>query len=169
MQQSDHQLYYDSNSDDDNENDDDIFPDTVQVENAIEETNDYDDDNVHEEPINNEFLHPDGQRRGAAGMMFEHERVVYVQYCLYGELYYTPYKIYGDEHDKNEEATRMAYSNNMWSLWSLCNNTPSFQDNPMLSSELEYHQQIIKMNQRLAFQGVLGNCHDVGIIKSELQ
>ena len=54
-------------------------------------------------------------------------------------------------------------------LWSLCDNTPSFQDNTMLRSEMEYNQQVIEMNQRLAYQGVLDNCNDVRITKAELQ
>ena len=62
--------------------------------------------------------------------------------------------------------TRMA---NSAELLSLCDNDPSFQDNPMLRSELEYDQQITKTNQQLKFQGVLENCHDVGITESELQ
>ena len=57
--QIDDLVYYDRNSKDDKENDDDTFHDTIQVEDVIEETND-DDDNVHGEPINNGFLQPVG-------------------------------------------------------------------------------------------------------------
>ena len=32
-------------------------------------------------------------------------------------------------------------------LWSLCDNAPSFQDNHMLRSEIEYDQHVIKTNQ----------------------
>ena len=100
-------------------------------------------------------------------MTFKHNGVAYFQYCLYGELYYTPHEIHSDNPNETEEAiTRMA---NSTELWSLCDSTPPFEDNPMLHSELEYNQQIIKTNQQLAFQGVLDNCHNVGITESELQ
>ena len=56
-------------------------------------------------------------------------------------------------------------------LWSLCDNAPPFQANPMLRlrSEMEYDQHVIERNQRLAYQGVLDNCIDVGITEAELQ
>ena len=60
MQQIDDLVYYDSNSDDD-EYDDDTFHDVIQVKNIIEDTND-DDAIIYREPINNEFLPPVGQR-----------------------------------------------------------------------------------------------------------
>ena len=34
---------------------------------------------------------------------------------------------------------------------------------------MEYDQQVIERNQRLAYQGVLDNCNDVGITEAELQ
>ena len=89
----------------------------------IEETND-DDDNVHGEPNKNRLLQPVCQRKGARGMIFKYKGVVFIQYCLYEELYYTPYEIYGDELDKTKEVmTRTAHPSEMWSL---CDNTPSF-------------------------------------------
>ena len=100
----------------------------------IEETND-DDDNICGEPINNDFLQPIRQQEGATGAMYEHEGVLYAQYCQYGELYYQSCEIYGDDPTETEEAIdKMAHSSE---LWSLCDNAPSFQDNPMLCSELE--------------------------------
>ena len=56
-------------------------------------------------------------------------------------------------------------------LWSLCDNTPPFQVNPMLylRSKMEYDQQVIEKNQRLVYQDILDNCKDVGITKAELQ
>ena len=38
-----------------------------------------------------------------------------------------------------------------------------------LHSEIEYDQQVIERNQRLAYQGVLDTCKDVGITEAELQ
>ena len=56
--------------------------------------------------------------------MFEHNGVAHVQYCLYEELYYTPYEIYSDDPDETEEVmTRIA---NSTELLSLCDNAPSF-------------------------------------------
>ena len=56
-------------------------------------------------------------------------------------------------------------------LWSLCDNAPPFQVNPMLClrSEMEYGQKIIERKQRLAYQGLLDKCKDVGITEVELQ
>ena len=34
---------------------------------------------------------------------------------------------------------------------------------------MEYNQHVIERNQRLAYQGVLDNCKDVGITEAELQ
>ena len=60
------------------------------------------------------------------------------------ELYYQSCKIYGDNPTITEEAiNRMAHFSK---LWSLCDNTPSFQDNPMLRSELEYDQHVTNTN-----------------------
>ena len=98
--------------------------------------------------------------------MYEHGRVLCAQYCRYGELYYPPYEIYGDNLNKTEEAlNRMAHSSKLWSLFE---NTPSFQDDSMLHSEIEYDQHVIRKNQQLAYQGVLVKCKDVGITKAEL-
>ena len=74
------------------------------------------------------------------------------------------FEIYGDDPVKTEEAIdRMTYSSEVWSFcdntpsFSLCDNAPSFQDNLTLRSELEYDQQVIEINQRLVYQGVLNN------------
>ena len=101
MQQIRDLVYYDSNSDDDNEDTEDTFHDAIQVENVIDDTYDDDDDvngktinnviddtddddNNDRKPINNGFLQSVGQWKGATGMMYEHEGVLYVQYCNYG-------------------------------------------------------------------------------------
>ena len=82
-------------------------------------------------------------------MTFKHNGVICVQYCLYGELYCIPKEIYGDNPDGIKEVVaKMAYST---AQWCLCDKSPSFEDNPMLRSELEYNQQIFKMNQLLLF------------------
>ena len=81
-------FYYDSNSNDD------TFHDATQVEDVIEDTyDDDDDDGVNKKPINNmiddtddddrnpinnRFLQPVGERKGATGTMYEHEEVVYI-------------------------------------------------------------------------------------------
>ena len=102
-------------------------------------------------------------------MTIEHEGILHAQYYHYGELYYQSCEIYGDDPAKTEEAIdMMAHSSE---LWSLCDNALPFQVNPMLSlrSEMEYDQQVIERNQRLAYQGLLDNCKDVGITETELQ
>ena len=87
------QVYYDSNSNDD------TFHNATQVEDVIKDTyddNDYvnrkpinnviddtdDDDNNNWKPFNNKFLQPAGKGKGATGMMYENERVLYVQYSI---------------------------------------------------------------------------------------
>ena len=54
--------------------------------------------------------------------------------------------------------------------WSLCDNTPPLQVHPMFSirSEMEYDQQVMERNQRLAYQGLPDSCNDVGITETEL-
>ena len=79
------------------------------------------------------------------------EGILHAQYCHYGELYYQSCEIYEDDPAKTEEAIdMMAHSSE---LWSLCDNAPPFQVNPMLClhSEMEYDQQVIERNQRLAY------------------
>ena len=136
------------------------------IYNAIDDTDDR-DNNVQRKPVNNKFLQSVGYQEGATRKIYEHEGVLYVQNCHYGEIYYQPYEIYDDDINKTEEVMdRMAHSSK---LWSLCDNAPSFQDNSMLRFEMEYNQHVIKTNQRLAYQGVLDNCKDVGITKTKLQ
>ena len=139
MEHIDDVVYYDSNSDGDNDNvdDDDTFHDAIQVEDVIEDSND-DDDIINGEPINNEFLPPVGQENGATVVTLKYEGVLYTQYysCNHGELYYQSCKIYGDDPVETEEAmNRMVRSSK---LWSLCGNASSFLDNPMFHFELKY-------------------------------
>ena len=86
-------------------------------------------DDIHREPINNEFRHSIDQHKGATDTIIE------VQKCLLGELYYTQYKIYSDDPD--ESIIRIAHLTN---VWSLCDSAPSFKNSPMLRSELAYNQ-----------------------------
>lgn len=53
-------------------------------------------------------------------------------------------------------------------VWPLYDNAPSFKDSPMLKSELEYNQCLLDVNQCMVYQGVLDNCHDVGITETDL-
>ena len=169
MEQIDDIVYYDSNSNaDDNDDDaDDTFHDTSQVENVIEDSN-YGDAIIYGESINNEFISPIGQEIGATGVTIEHEGVLYAQYSNYHrKLYYTSCKIYRNDPAETEEAIdRIVHSSE---IWTLCDNVPSFRDDSMFHSELLYDQHVIKKNQRLAYQGVLDNCEDVGITEAELQ
>ena len=181
MEQIGDLVYCDSNSeaDDDDEDDDDTFHDVIQVKDAIENTND-NEATIYGEPVNNEFIAPVGQKDGATGVTIYHKGVLYAQYCHaaddchYGEFYYQLCGIYRDDPAKTEEAIdRMAHSSDIWSLCddvpslSLCDNAPSFH--LTLCSEMEYNQQVIERNQRLAYQGILDNYKDVGITEAELQ
>ena len=119
------------------------------------------------------FYHQLGKEDGATGVIIEHEGVLYAQYHHYLELYYQSCEIYGDDPAKTEEAIdRMAHSSELWSFGdnapflSLCDNAPSFH--LTLYSEMEYDQQVIERNQRLAYQGVLDNYKDIGITEAEL-
>ena len=170
MEQIDDSVYYDSNSDadDDDEDDDNTFQDTIQVENIVDDTND-DDATIYGEQINNEFIVPVGTEDGAIGVTIEHKGILHGQYCHYGELFYQSCEIYGDDPAETEQAIDMtAYSSELWFLFD---NAPPFQVNPMLCfpSEMEYDQQVIERNQRLAYQGLLDNCNNVGITETELQ
>ena len=94
-------------------------------------------------------------------MVYEHIGVLYSQYFHYGTFYYQSCKIYGNDFNKTDEAMdRMAHSSKLRYLYD---NAPSFQDNYMLCSEMDYDQRVIETNQQLAYQGVLDNCKDVGI------
>ena len=77
-------------------------------------------------------------------------------------VYYKSYKIYGDP---DESMTMMAHFTD---AWLLCDNA-LFKDSPMLKSELEYNQCLLEVNQCMAYQGVLDNCHNVGITETDLQ
>ena len=170
MEQIDDYVYYDSNSetDDNDEDDDHTFQDAIQVEDVIDDTDD-DDVTIYGETINDDFIAPVGTEDGATGVTIEYEGILHAQYCYYGELYYQLCEIYGNDHAKTEEAIdMMAHSSE---LWSLCDNAPLLQVNPMVSlrSEMEYDQQVIERKQQHAYQGLLDNCNDVGITKAELQ
>ena len=52
----------------------------------IEDTDD--DATTYGESINNDFIASVGTEDGATGVRIEHEGILYVQYCHYGELYY---------------------------------------------------------------------------------
>ena len=180
MEQIDDLVYYDSNSKDDDDNDDDdTFSDATQVEDVIEDTND-DETNVYGEPVNNEFITPLGQKDRATEVTIDYQGVLYAQYCHttddchHGEFYYQSCEIYGDDPAETEETIdRMAHSSEVWSLYantpslSLCDTSPFFH--LTLCSEIEYYQQVIERNQRLAYQGILDNCRDVGITKAKLK
>ena len=148
MEQIDDSVYYDSNSeaDDNDEDDDNTFQDAIQVKDVIDDTND-DDATIYGEPINNDFIALVGTEDGATGVTIEHEGILHTQYCHYGELQCQSCKIYGDDPTKTEEAIDMvAHSSELWSLYD---NAPPFQVNPMLClrSEIEHDQQVIERNQ----------------------
>ena len=106
----------------------------------------------------------------------EQHDILYAQYCHWTrDLYYQPIEIYGDDPDATDEAIEMMA--NSTESWSLCDGAPPMQGHPIITfgsdaqydSEMEFDRQIIEQNNRLAYQGLLDNCEDVGITKAELQ
>ena len=61
--------------------------------------------------------------------------------------------------------------------WSLCDGAPPLQGYPILSlgsekqynSEMDFNRQVMERNCRLAYQGLLDNCDDVGVTEAEVQ
>ena len=81
---------------------------------------------------NNDFIQPIDVKKGVTGSTFEEDGVMYVQNCLYGGCYYTPYDIYGNI---DETTTILAHPTD---TWSLCDNAPSFKDNPLVKTDDEF-------------------------------
>ena len=73
MEQIDDLVYYDSNSDAD---EDDTFHDAIQVVDVIEDTNN-DDATTYGEPVNNKFLSPIDQEIGPTGVTIKHDGVLF--------------------------------------------------------------------------------------------
>ena len=110
MEQIDDSVYYDSNGEatDDDEDDDSTFQNAIQVEDAIYDTDDdVDESLIYKETINNNFTVPVGTKDGATGVTIEYDGVLHVQYCHFGEIYYQSCEIYGDDPDKTDEAIEM--------------------------------------------------------------
>ena len=82
--------------------------------------------NIRAEIANNHFRHPIDSNSGTTGTVIEEDGVLYVQKCLYNELYYEPCNIHGDTY---ESTTILAHSTDSWFL---CESAPSFKDNPMV-------------------------------------
>ena len=138
MEQIDNSVYYDSNSEaDDNDGEDDnIFQDAIQVEDVIDDTKD-DDAAIYVETINNDFIVPVGTEDGVTGVTIEYEGVLYAQYCHYDELYYQSCEIYGDDPTKTKEVIDiMANSSD---LWSLCDTFILFKLILCLASALKWN------------------------------
>mmetsp|Transcript_41755 Transcript_41755/g.46612 ORF Transcript_41755/g.46612 Transcript_41755/m.46612 type:complete len:242 (+) Transcript_41755:2105-2830(+) len=109
------------------------------------------------------------QEIGPAGVTIIHDSVLFAQYSnCHHELYYESCEIYSDDPNESEEAiNRLANSSK---AWTLCDNTasPSLRDDSTFHSKFQYDKYVIERNQRLAYQGVLDNCEDVGITEAEL-
>ena len=85
MEQIDDSIYYDSNSEanDYDEDDDNTFQDAIQVEDIIDDTDD-DHNTIYGEQINNDFIAPIGIEDGATRVTIKHEGILHAQYCHYG-------------------------------------------------------------------------------------
>ena len=156
-------VYYDSNNEE--EDDEDIFHNTIKGEVNAEFDAEIEDTavDVHGEPTNNEFCHLGDQHKEVTGTKIEQDGVTYVHKCLLGELYYTLYEIYSDDPNETEKSmTRIARSTSLFVTVLL------FKDKPRFQSELAYDQRLLEVNQRISYQRVLDNCHDVGITETDL-
>ena len=134
MAQIDGVVYYDSNDEetDGNGDNDSTFHDTIQVESAIYDTDDDDDEPINGETINNGFNPPTGFEEGATGLTIELDNVLRAQYChISGDLYYQPIEIYGDDPDAIDEA--MELMANATQSWSLCDGAPPLPTHQFLS------------------------------------
>ena len=102
-------VYYDSNSDgDDDQDDDSTFYDAMQVDSVSLDSNNDDDQMIKNgETINNDFNAPIGFDEGATGITIEMDGVLHAQYCHCGDIYYQPIEIYGDNPDATDEAIEM--------------------------------------------------------------
>ena len=77
------------------------------------------------EQINSEYSQLIDADNGVTGSIIEEDGIIYVQKCLHGEYCYAPYEIYGD---KDETMTIPTHSTD---TCSLCNNAPTFKENPL--------------------------------------
>ena len=146
MAQIDGVVYYDSNDEESevDEDDDSTFHNTIQVENAIYDTNIDDGEPIHGETINNDFNRPTGFEEGATGVTMEEDNILYEQYChVSGDLYYQSIEIYGDDPAATDEAIEMMA--NATQSWSLCDGAPPLPTHPILSleSDMQYQSEIV--------------------------
>ena len=121
-----------------------------------------DNDNDDGEPVNNEFCSPFEQEIGPTGETRMYDGVLFAQYSnCHHELYYKSCEIYGDDPNVSKEAIkRLANSGEV----SWTNASPLLLgDDSMFYEGFLYDQYVIKRNTRLAYQGILDNCEDVGI------
>ena len=83
---------------------------------------------------------PRDDHKGVTGTVFEEDVVIYAQKCLQDEFCYESYDIYGNTE---ESTTILAHSTD---TWSLCDNAPSFKDNPMVKSDDEFDKWLLEYN-----------------------
>ena len=108
-------------------------------------------------------------------MTIEFDNVLHAQYCYCGDIYYQPIEIYGDDLDATDKTIEMM--TNSTESWSLCDGAPPLQGHSILSfgskkqcnSEIDFDRQVMKQNCRLAYQGLLDNCDDIGVTVAEEQ
>ena len=98
---------------------------SIQVEDVSYDTDNDEDDTDNDddelisygETINSDFNAPVGYEEGDTGVTIEYDGVLHAQYCQFGDIYYQPYEIYGDDPDAMDEAIEMmANSTESWSL-----------------------------------------------------
>ena len=148
---------------------------TVQVKDVSNDKVDDDDDACYGEPtdddedgesVNDEFYSPFEQQIGPTGETRMYDDVLFAQYSnCHHELYYESCEIYGDDpNDSKEAIQRLANSGEIsWTKTS----TPLLRDDSMFYEDFLYDQYVIERNVRLAYQGILNDCEDVGITEAD--
>ena len=134
MEQIDSFVYYDSNGEDgdDDEDNDSTFHDDIRVEDVIYDTDDEVDDSVsYGETINKDYFLPVRTKDGATGVTIRFDGVFHAQYCHFGEIYYKTCAIYGDDPDETVKAIEMMVNSS--ESWSLCDDAQTLQGHPILN------------------------------------
>ena len=56
-----------------------------------------------------------------------------------------------------------------WLLWSLCDNAPSFKDNPLAKTDTKFDDFLLEDTRRMVHQGMLDDCKDYFVSATDLE
>ena len=136
MVQLGNEVFYDSNSD--NDDIEEVFHDSG------------DGSITDGECLNNNFRLPIDHDQGVTGTAFEEDGQMFVQKCHQNEYYYVEYDIYGDIEDTTNI---LAHSND---VCSLCDSAPPCIDSPYVATDMEF-DSLLGDRRRMVYQGELDN------------